>query len=377
MYSNQSGAPEVIVCGHLCLDLLPDMHQVSGLDVIQPGKLVEVGAAGVATGGPVSNTGLALHTLGIPVTLMSAVGDDLIGKLIVLCLQKIDPGLSANIRVLPGQASSYSIVIAPGGADRMFLHCTGTNASFGPENVDYEKLRTTRIFHLGYPPLLPRLVIDHGAGLIELFMRAQATGVITSLEMAMPDPRSESGQADWGKILGGTLPNVDVFVPSIEEMMFVLRRADYESWGSQFWTKLSAAYLQSMADELIGMGAAIVGFKLGHLGLYLRTASVDRLTSLTSKLPIIVKTWANFTGWQPAFQVEVAGTTGAGDTAYAGLLGALLRGHNPAEAMRLACAVGACCVERVDAVSGIRSWAATEGRLAAGWSSRPEQLLGM
>src|SRR5271165_6918539 len=108
---------DVIVAGHLCLDILPDMHNLTGLDALQPGKIVEVGAASVATGGPVSNTGLALHRLGVKVALMSGVGDDLIGLLIRRFLDQIDPALTSGIRVIPNQSSSYSVVIAPGTAD--------------------------------------------------------------------------------------------------------------------------------------------------------------------------------------------------------------------------------------------------------------------
>jgi sugar/nucleoside kinase (ribokinase family) len=366
---------EVIVGGHLCLDILPDMRRIPTLDSLQPGKLLEVGAASLATGGPVSNTGLALHKLGVQVELMSIVGDDLIGQLIVTYLRGIVPTLVASIHPQIGQSSSYSVVIAPGGADRTFLHCTGTNAIFGAEHIDFERLKHTRLFHFGYPPLLPRVVRHDGAELIELFARAKATGVITSLEMAVPDPQSETGQANWQRILRGTLPNVDVFVPSIEESLFMLRRADHDAWGIGWAEHVTEPYLQAMADEVIEMGVAIAGFKLGHLGIYLHTAGADRMRQLTTRLPLNHAQWAAVTHWQPAFQVEVAGTTGAGDAAYAGLIVALLRGLSPMDAAQWACAVGACCVEAADAVSGIRSWVETEARMGAGWPTRIETLI--
>ena len=39
-----------------------------------------------------------------------------------------------------------------------------------------------------------------------------------------------------------------------------------------------------------------------------------------------------------------------------------------------ACAVGACSVEAVDALSGVRTWSETEARLAAGWARLPIAL---
>ena len=45
----------------------------------------------------------------------------------------------------------------------------------------------------------------------------------------------------------------------------------------------------------------------------------------------------------------------------------ILRGMSPEETLQAACAVGACNVEAVDALSSIRSWPETAKRIAAGW----------
>ena len=43
-------------------------------------------------------------------------------------------------------------------------------------------------------------------------------------------PQSASGHANWHAILKRTLPYVDIFIPSIEEILFMLRRDDYDKW---------------------------------------------------------------------------------------------------------------------------------------------------
>jgi hypothetical protein len=63
----------------------------------------------------------------------------------------------------------------------------------------------------------------------------------------------------------------------------------------------------------------------------------------------------------------VVGTTGAGDAAIAGFLSGLLRGLSPAATLTAAAAVGACCVEADDALSGIQPWEETSRRVATGW----------
>jgi sugar/nucleoside kinase (ribokinase family) len=124
------------------------------------------------------------------------------------------------------------------------------------------------------------------------------------------------------------------------------------------------------------MGSVIVGFKLGELGLYLETADASHFERLRC-LPLDVESWARARVWSPAFQAKVVGAVGAGDSAYAGLLAAMLRGMTPLEAIRWACAVGACNVEAADATSGVRSWQDTQARIDGGWPLRSERLPGI
>jgi len=76
--------PKAVVAGHLCLDIIPglsDLALESGTDFFVPGKVRLIGPATLSTGGPVSNTGLALVRLGIDTALMGKVGDDPLGSL--------------------------------------------------------------------------------------------------------------------------------------------------------------------------------------------------------------------------------------------------------------------------------------------------------
>jgi sugar/nucleoside kinase (ribokinase family) len=368
--------PEIIVSGHLCLDLLPALPTVPLSALASPGRLFEADPLDIATGGAVSNTGLALHTLGFPVSLSATVGPDLLGRVIIAFLKDRDPSLAENIKVQPQGATSYSVLLSPGNVDRIILHCTGTNDTFGADDVDYGAVRRAKIFHLGYPPLLPRLIANEGAQLAELFRRAKETGVVTSMDMAMPDPNREAGQMNWSPILKHTLPHVDVFVPSIEEIVFMLRRADFDAWHGDVLPHLTHDYLHNLAGELIAMGVVIAGFKLSRYGLYLCATEENASFQRLSRLSLDVDAWRGVELWQPSFHVDVVGTTGAGDAAYAGLLGALLKRLRPHEAARLACAVAAHNVEAADSISGLRSWEATRQRLEAGWPVNEDRVPG-
>jgi sugar/nucleoside kinase (ribokinase family) len=366
---------DIIVSGHLCLDLHPRMDKVPLEALAMPGRLYEVDALNFSTGGAVSNTGLALHRLGVNVRLMAAVGDDIIGQMIIKLIQERDPALIEMISVQSGQPGSYTIALSPQRVDRIFLHCIGTNSTFGVDNIDFSLLTNAQIFHLGYPPYLPGLIANDGEELQAIYEQAKAVGVVTSMDTALPDPNSLAGRADWHKILRRTLPYIDIIVPSIEEIIFMLRRADFDTWRGSVPTHLTIQYLSNLADELLDMGAAIAGFKLGDMGMYLKTTNEERFRRL-EKLPLKTTEWASCEVYAPAFKVEVVGTTGAGDSAYAGFLAALLHGMTPEAAARWANAVGACNVEAADATSGIRTWTATEARLNMGWPMSDNRLSG-
>jgi sugar/nucleoside kinase (ribokinase family) len=87
-----------------------------------------------------------------------------------------------------------------------------------------------------------------------------------------------------------------------------------------------------------------------------------------------ISSWADRIIGHAAFAVEVQGTTGAGDVAYAALIAALLRGQSPQTAARLMCAAGAASVERPDAVSNLRAWDALLSRFH-NWPARPSQWI--
>lgn len=356
MQTDRAGA---VVAGHICLDIIPHLPPLDLYASLKPGVLIEIGAAVLSTGGPVSNTGRNLHTLGIKTWLMGKVGDDAFGRMILELIRAQDPDLAQGMIVVPGEVSSYSLVISPRGMDRAFLHCAGANHTFSADDVDYDILRQARLFHFGYPPVMERMYANDGEQLEELFRRAKATGVITSLDMSMPDPQGPSGRVNWQKVLARTLPYVDVFLPSLDELLALLRR---ELPAAQ---ALDDVVVSEVAEEMLALGAKIVVLKLGQRGLYLRSGERG-VTDVPDS------GWRNRELWAPCFVPQpLVGTTGAGDATIAGFLAGLLRGQTVEAALTSAVAVGACNVEAADALSGVRPWEETQARIAAGWARQP------
>jgi sugar/nucleoside kinase (ribokinase family) len=229
------------------------------------------------------------------------------------------------------------------------------------------------------------MYIDGGRELVSVFQRAKATGVTTSLDTAFPNPSSEAGQADWLAIFQAVMPYVDIFLPSIEELLFMVRRPTYqrllESAGRRsladngdILSQVTPELLADVSSQFLEMGVKMVVIKLGERGLYLRTAQQNALAGLGNACPSDLAAWASQELWAPCFQVKVVGTTGSGDATIAGFLSALLRDLPPGQAMTAAVAVGACNVEAADALGGIRSWEETLARIASGWPRRQLKL---
>jgi sugar/nucleoside kinase (ribokinase family) len=364
--------PVIAVAGHTCLDIIPTIRAggATRLDrFLVPGKLIDVGAAVLATGGAVPNAGLALHRLGVPVRLMGKVGADHFGTVVRDLLEQAGPGLAAGL-VTGREPTSYTVVISPPGTDRIFLHCPGANDSFGPEDVDAAALRGLRLFHFGYPPLMRRMYEQGGAELEALLRRVKEAGVATSLDMARPDPDSPAGRVDWPTLLARVLPQVDVFLPSFDEILYMLDRRRYEQIEARHGARIVAgadpALLEALAGRLFELGAAVVGLKLGDRGLYLATTpSPQRLAAL--ERAGAGPDWFGRRLLAPCYRVSVAGTTGSGDCTIAGFLMAVQAGMTPEQAVNAAVAVGACSVEQAAATSGVPLWADVVARQAAGW----------
>ena len=359
--------PLCLVAGHICLDIIPQLAAHHGPTLgLAPGKLVNAGAAQLATGGVVSNTGLALHRLGAPVRLLGKVGDDELGHLILHILREHDESLARDMICARDESSSYTLVFSPPDVDRMFLHHSGANDTFCAADVPDEMMQDAALLHFGYPPLMKAMRENGGAELETLFRRAKAQHLTTSLDMTLPDPDAE--RVDWPALLARVLPHVDLFLPSIDELVWMI---DCENFGCLNDEIPRADWLQVLAGRVLAQGAAIVVIKLGAHGLYARVSEdAARLTQMGRAAPRDIEQWRGRELRMAPFEIAVAGTTGAGDAAIAGFLFGLLNGFSLQQALVAAAASGACCCECADATTGVRSWPEIEARLRNGWAQQ-------
>jgi len=347
-----------LVCGHICIDITPTITAHDPVPIerfFHPGSLILVDGIEITPGGAVTNTGLALSRLGVDTTLIGRSGDDSFADILEAELQK--RGGTAHLSRNANSRTSYSVILTPPGNDRIFLHDPGANNEFSAADVDDESLHGISALHFGYPTVMRRIYEDGGADLRSLFERARGAGALVSLDMALPDPDSEVGRRDWKGFLERVLPAVDLFAPSFEEIAFMVDRSMYDrvhaaAGGDDVVDYATAEDLHSLGDALLGMGTSIAVIKLGHLGLYMRTA--DTLTSV----PVIDPTrWEGREIFSPSFTIDdLLSGTGAGDVSIAGLLAAILAGEAAERALRVACAAGAQACRSYDAMGRLQSY---------------------
>ena len=369
---------KIISAGHICLDITPmfptGTKDKSLTELLCPGKLIHMDGADVHTGGSVANTGLALKLLGNDVRLMGKIGTDAFGSMVKAVLESY--GASGLIED-PADATSYSVVLAVPGHDRIFLHDPGANDSFSNADIPESELEDAALFHFGYPPLMKKMYEDGGKELAAMFRRMKERGIATSLDFAAIDPNSEAGQADWRGILRAVLPFVDFFVPSFEELCWMLDRERYDrlNRGGDITEGLDLqAEAMPLAEKLIAMGCRAVLIKCGTSGMVYRTAGKEAISGVCARLGADPDAWAGRSGMQPCFRADcVRSGTGAGDTSIAAFLTGVLRGYGPADCAALAAAEGACCVTAYDALSGIRPIEELMDRIRAGWPMMNEE----
>ena len=356
---------KVMVAGHLCLDITPRFlagQKVSITDIFSPGKLTTVDHAVLSPGGPVPNTGLAMAKLGVDILLNGKVGEDAFGDIIKKLVGK---ERAAAFKTVSDQNTSYTIVLAPPGIDRFVLHNPATNDSFVADDIDYELARQCMLFHFGYPPLMRQMFENDGAELVEIYRRVKELGVTTSLDMAMPDPSSGSGRANWQTILERVSPYVDIFVPSMEEITYMLDRKLFEkrkaqAKGEDPVLSYEPKDCEDISDKLLTLGVKIVAIKCGIRGVYLRTANAEQISSIGTAYPKDIDAWANREMWAGSFKTDnFASALGAGDATIAGFLCGFIDGFEPEKALQSANIVGWQNVQTLDTLSGIKDWQST------------------
>lgn len=303
---------DVVVAGLAVVDIIGkpvNLHRPP-----RKGGLAEVDLLTVTTGGNVSNVGIDLAKLGFRVGAITRVGNDSLGRFLLQEYAAL--GLETSGVTVDAEAqTSATFVAVDKSGERTFFHTRGCMANFRAQDVLAHSglLGRSQWLVFGYLGLLPEV---HGElpGLLRTIR--ERTGCRIVLDTGGIPPRMAE------RPLKALLSSVDCFVPSLAEAVRLTGAKSVEA----IVRKLRRA-----------MENGIVGVKLGAKGCYIDDGARGE--------------------YVPAVRVRtVADTTGAGDAFVAGLVAALLKGHDPFAAVGIANAVAADCVSAVGASTAIRSF---------------------
>lgn len=302
-----------IVCmGVHVLDVLA--RPVEEIPEGQGGALVEqirITAAGSAGG-----TALVLGKLGAEVHSAGAIGTDAVGDMLLALLQRDGVDTSLLLRRDDVQTSASVLPIRPDGS-RPAFHVVGANATYGPDDVDWDALAGATHLHLGGPEFMG------GEAAAEILRRARDAGITTSADILAP---GDSGITEW---IAPAFEHLDYLLPNDEQATGLSGESD----------------LVNACRWFVERGVGCVAATCGADGVVIVDAEgVERV---------------------PAFAIDVVDTTGCGDAFSAGLLRGLELGRERREAAVLGCATAALVAQGLGTDHGDFDLAAADALAAA------------
>ncbi len=286
-------APRIITIGHSALDFV---YRIDAFPT-RPTKMRATGYT-MSGGGMAANAAAAAARLGGQVAHWSRIGDDIAGAAIVTELQR-DGVETASVRAFPGLQSATAAVIVDAAGERLVVSQHDAQAPLDSS----------------WLPL--HLIKDAGAVLSDLswlegtraaFTAARGHGVPTIIDMDI----------GAGRLIGDVVDVADYVIASAQAFDSFLTGADTDA----------------RLDGLISQGVRHAGVTRGAQGY----------------------TWKNArgqSGRQPAFQVEVVDTTGAGDAFHGAFAWALASGGSDDHCARIASAVAALKCRKLGARAGL------------------------
>lgn len=200
---------DVLVAGELNIDLILDkldQFPVIGKEIMAAEMIYTLGSSSAIFA---SN----LSTLGVSVAYCGCIGTDNFGDKILDDLNTKNVNTQNIIR---SKTSGTGITVALNfDQDRAMVTYPGAMNELTALDITDEMLLQSRHLHVSSVFLQPSLK----SGLVDLFKRAKELGMTTSLDPQW-DPKEE-WDCDWNNLL----PLVDVFLPNIEELKNISKKA--------------------------------------------------------------------------------------------------------------------------------------------------------
>ena len=279
----------------------------------EKGVLEPVNSITMHNGGNAMTAAINLKKFGVQSYMVGMVGDDMFGQFLRARLK--DAEVDAQGLCVSGKAqTSASVLMIDDAGERSFFHCTGANAVFSYDDIDFSAIDECELVFVTGAFLLDSF---DGEGAARFLRECKEKKKTTFLDVCW------DARARWGELIDVCMPYVDYFMPSIDEAKCIAQKDAPEE----------------IADVFLSKGVKNVIIKLGKDGSYLKRSTDEKGEFFKS------------------FHIEnPVDATGAGDSFCSGFLAAYSRGMNVEDCMTVANASGALCVTAKGATSGIRSF---------------------
>ncbi len=288
----------IVVADHVC----DPVHHMP-----KPGELVTTDSLRLTIGGCAANAAVDLARLGLQVSIAGIVGKDIFGRFAQEFLEEAGVDCE-HLQESPTLQTSGTLIINVQNEDRRFFHAIGANAEFTTDRTPASLLAKCRVLNLGGYCLSNQPSSDSVA---KCFAAAQDAGTTTVLDVVIPDDEEY-----WSRI-EPVLPLTDVFMPNSDEAQMITGLVD----------PLDQA--QFFRDA----GAKNVVITCGGDGAILQNDNVRMKAGV--------------------YKVDFVDGTGSGDAFLAGYIYGLLAQEPPEQCLRMGTALGASCVRRTGATTGV------------------------
>jgi len=274
-----------------------------------PGTFSLLQNAELHPAGTARNTAIDLARLGFSVSAAGRVGSDYAAELVINDLQEegVD---TTSVRRDKTVHTPVCFFLKDTPGNMCYLYYSGTNAMVCYEDMPLDQLHHAKIFHVGGTYLLPRL---DGEPTARLLAESKKAGLVTSLD---PTPALPQNALE---VLEPSFPYLDYFLPNFDQAKTISGRTD----------------LHEMATFFLDKGVKVVGIKMSDQGCYVRSKDEEYTV--------------------PAFTVQEADPTGAGDAFVAGFIAGVLKGWDLRKTAEFANAMGALVVQAVGSTTGAKS----------------------
>ena len=291
----------------------PHLIDILGRPVteIPPGQgsvvLDEIRVTVAGTGG---GAAVDLAKLGCAVSSFAAIGDDVLGRLLVTQLREFGIDTAGLVTFREQKTASTILPIRPNG-ERPALHVPGAMASLSAADVDGAALLAADAVLFGGPETTPLLMNPDG---IALLQAVQAARIPIFVDLLYP------GKPETLELLGPLLPLTDWFLPNDQQLRGLTGIDD----------------VGAAAGILLDRGVGAVAVTVGAEGALLVRRDVA---------PVAI----------PALPTTVVDTTGCGDSFNAGMITGLLSGCTPEDAALLGSACGSLVASGLGSDAGIEN----------------------